>query len=381
MMNIPFVDLRRQYMAVQEEVTTALMTVLDQAAFVGGGHVAQFEREFAAYCDVDHCIGVANGTDALELILRALGIGPGDEVITVVNTFIATAAAIVAVGATPVFVDVDPDTYQLDPQALPAALTPRTRAILPVHLYGHPADMDHITAFAAKHDLYVIEDAAQAQGAVYKGRRIGSLGHAAAFSFYPGKNLGAYGDAGAVVTHDPELAARIRQLADHGRIDKYRHGVVGRNSRLDGLQAAILSVKLRHLDGWNVQRRNAATALTAGLRDARIVPPVVAPEVKPVFHLYVIRTEMREELQAALAEAGIATGIHYPLPLHLQPAFAELSQQAGYGPGSFPVAEAHAQAILSLPIFPELTHEEIDRICAIVTRVVGQQDALVIAAD
>jgi dTDP-4-amino-4,6-dideoxygalactose transaminase len=361
---IAFVDLRRQYDAIADELDAAMAAVIRDTAFVGGEHVARFEREFAAYCEAAHCIGVANGTDALELSLRALDIGPGDEVLTVPNTFIATAAAISAVGATPVFVDVDPDTYQLDPALLERAITARTRAIMPVHLYGHPADLDAILALAARHDLFVVEDACQAHGARYKGRRVGAIGHVGCFSFYPGKNLGAYGDAGAVVTNSAELAARVRRMADHGREDKYRHAVVGRNSRLDGLQAAVLSAKLRHLDEWNAARRRIAQELTARLAEGPVTPPAVSPDVEAVFHLYVVRSERREAVRRALDEAGIASGIHYPIPLHLQPAYRAL----GLGPGSYPVAEEHARQILSLPIFPELTYEEIDRICEVVER-------------
>jgi dTDP-4-amino-4,6-dideoxygalactose transaminase len=360
-MGIPFVDLQRQYDSIAAEIDAALAAVIGRSAFVGGPFVERFEREFAAYCEAEHCIGVANGTDALELALRALDIGPGDEVLTVPNTFIATAAAITAVGATPVFVDVHPDTYQMDATRLEAAITPRARAILPVHLYGHPADLDAILAVAVAHGLAVIEDACQAHGARYKGRRVGAIGDIGCFSFYPGKNLGAYGDAGAVVTNSAELAARVRQLADHGRIDKYRHAVVGRNSRLDGLQAAVLSVKLRHLDDWNAARQRVATEFTARLLEGPLVPPAVAPDAEPVFHLFVVRTDRREAVQRALDEAGVASGIHYPVPLHLQPAYRDL----GLGAGAFPVAEAHAEQIVSLPIFAELTDDEIDRICAV----------------
>ncbi len=365
---IPFVDLRRQYESIATEIAPALAAVIDQTAFIGGGFVERFERDFAAYCEAEHCIGVANGTDALELSLRALGIGPGDEVITVANTFIASAAAITTAGATPVFVDVDPDTYQMDAALLEAAITPRTRAIMPVHLYGHPADLDAILAVAQAHGLFVIEDTCQAHGARYKGRRVGALGHVGCFSFYPGKNLGAYGDGGAIVTNSGAIAGAIRRLADHGRVDKYRHAVVGRNSRLDGLQAAVLSVKLRHLDRWNAARREIAAALTARLGPLPVVTPAVAPGVEPVFHLYVIRTDERDRLQGALADEGIASGIHYPIPLHLQPAYAGVARAAGLGPGSFPVAEGHASRILSLPIFAELREAEIERICAVLDR-------------
>lgn len=365
-MTIAFVDLRRQYDTIAAEITDTMAAVVHQSAFVGGQHVARFEREFADYCEAEHCIGVANGTDALELCLRALEIGPGDEVITVPNSFIATAAAITAVGATPVFVDVDPHTHQLDATLLPAAITARTRAIMPVHLYGHPADLDPILAAARERGLAVIEDACQAHGARYKGRRVGAIGTVGCFSFYPGKNLGAYGDGGAVVTNSPDLAARIRQLADHGRVDKYRHAVIGRNSRLDGLQAAVLSTKLRHLDDWNAARRRIATSLDAQLAPSDVVPTTVAPDVEPVYHLYVVQTAQRETLQSALGEAGIATGIHYPIPIHLQPAYADLRAQSGIGPGSYPVAERLAGEVLSLPIFAELRADEIAHIGATV---------------
>ena len=365
-MTIPFVDLRRQYDSIAKEITQAMAEVIGQTAFVGGAFVTRFEREFADYCEAAHCVGVANGTDALELSLRALDIGPGDEVITVPNTFIATAAAITATGATPVFVDIDADTAQLDASLLPEAITPRTRAIMPVHLYGHPADLDPILAIADAHSLFVIEDACQAHGARYKGRRVGAIGHVGCFSFYPGKNLGAYGDGGAVVTDSAEIADRVRQMADHGRVDKYRHAIVGRNSRLDGLQAAVLSVKLRHLDQWNAQRYRIAMELTAKLLEGPVLPPVISPDVEPVFHLYVVRTEHRHALQRALSEAGIATGVHYPIPLHLQPAYASTYQAAGLRFGSYPIVERYAREILSLPIFPELRYDEIDRICEVI---------------
>ena len=363
-MQIQFVDLQRQYTSLADEVRGAIDGIVTRAAFVGGQAVADFERDFATYCEAAQCVGVANGTDALELALLALGVGPGDEVITVPNTFIASAAAISRVGARPVFVDVDRQTQQLDPALLPAAITARTRAIIPVHLFGHPADLDPIIAIARAHNLHVVEDAAQAHGARYKGRRVGALADVGCFSFYPGKNLGAYGDGGAVVTNSPELAARIRQLADHGRVDKYRHAVVGRNSRLDGLQAAVLGVKLRHLDDWNDARRRIAAALTERLGSDTVIPPHVAPDVEPSFHLYVIRTERREAVQRMLADAGIASGVHYPIPLHLQPAYAAL----GYKEGDFPVTELLAGQILSLPIFPELREDEIARIGDVVGR-------------
>jgi len=363
-MTIKFVDLGRQYEAIAPEIDAAIAEVVHSTAFVGGEYVARFEREFAAYCEAEHCIGVANGTDALELSLRALGVGRGDEVITVANTFIATAAAITAIGATPVFVDIDPDTQQMDARRLPGAITTRTRAIIPVHLYGHPADLDAILSVADAYDLPVIEDACQAHGARYHGRRVGAIGAIGCFSFYPGKNLGAYGDGGAIVTNSAELAARVRQLADHGREDKYRHAVVGRNSRLDALQAAILSVKLRHLDSWNEERRDVAAALTEQLAGSGVITPVTAAGVEPVFHLYVVRVEDREAAQRALAQADIASGVHYPIPLHLQPAYADLARRAKLGPGSFPITEEYASQILSLPLFAELTEWEVGQIAA-----------------
>ena len=375
-MMIPFVDLHRQYESIAAEISAAIEDVIARSAFIGGAPVERFERAFADYCEAEHCVGVANGTDAIELTLRALGIGPGDEVITVANTFIASAAAISATGATPTLVDIDPATYQMDVHALAKAITARTKAILPVHLYGHPADLDPILALASEHGLHVVEDACQAHGARYKGRRVGALGIAGCFSFYPGKNLGAYGDGGAIVTNDEALATRIRQIANHGRIDKYRHAIVGRNSRLDGLQAAILETKLRHLDRWNESRRQIAARFTMQLAESGAITPVTAPEVEPVYHLYVIRTTERAALQAALTAAEIDSGIHYPLPIHLQPAYTDVFAAQGIGPGNFPIAEAYAESILSLPIYAELTSEEIDRICGVVERVTSRHPGL-----
>jgi dTDP-4-amino-4,6-dideoxygalactose transaminase len=365
-MNIAFVDLQRQYATIAPEIDAAIAGVIGRSAFVGGPAVEQFEREFAEYCGARHCIGLANGTDALELALRALAIGPGDEVITVPNSFIATAAAIAAVGARPVFVDIDPLTQLLDAARLPDAITPRTRAIMPVHLYGQPADLDAIQEVADAFGLRVIEDACQAHGARYKGRRVGAIGDVGCFSFYPGKNLGAYGDGGALVTNSDEIAARVRQFGDHGRIDKYRHAVLGRNSRLDGMQAAILSAKLRHLDSWNAARRRIAAELTAGLAESGVVTPTVAPDVESVFHLYVIQTTARDAVADALREAGIASGIHYPIPIHLQPAFQGRPAALGVGRDGCPIAEEQAGRLLSLPIYPELQDDEIERICRVV---------------
>ncbi len=348
---IRFVDLEAQYWLIKEEIDAAIASVIERSAFVGGPDLSRFEAHFAEYCEVEHCVGVGNGTDALILALWGLGIGPGDEVITTTHTFIATVEAISRVGAHPVLVDVDPETYLIDPAAVEAAVTPRTRAIIAVHLYGQPAPMDALVAIAERHGLALVEDAAQAHGARYEGRRVGSLGDVACFSFYPGKNLGAYGDGGAVVTRDGALAETVRKLSNHGRSEKYLHERVGTNSRLDGLQAAILDVKLVHLDAWNEARREVARAYEAALAELPgVVLPRVREDAEPVWHLYVVQCPDRDGLRAHLADAGIASGIHYPIPVHRQPAYADL----GLGPGSLPVSEAACERILSLPIFPEL---------------------------
>jgi dTDP-4-amino-4,6-dideoxygalactose transaminase len=370
-MQIPFVDLQAQYASIRTEVDQAIGAVLESAHFVGGTPLTSFEQSFAAWCEARHALGVANGTDALQLALRALGVGSGDEVITVPNTFIATAAAIATLGAKPVFVDIDPETYTIDPALITRAVTPRTKAIIPVHLYGQPADMRPIMEIARRHGLSVVEDAAQAHGATYDGRRVGSIGHIACFSFYPGKNLGAYGDGGAVTTNDDQLADRISRLRDHGRLTKYVHAEVGFNSRLDAIQAAILLVKLHHLDHWNRMRRRAAEWYDAELSETGVKSPRVRPGSTHVYHLYVIETDRRGDLQAKLEAAGVSTGVHYPLPLHLQPAFAHL----GYRQGDLPRAEGIAARLLSLPIFPELTSEQVARVAAIVRAVTGEDQA------
>lgn len=354
-MEIPFVDLRAQYRQIQSEVDPAVLAVMQRGDFVLGGAVSEFEREFAQYCNVEHCVGVDSGYSALELIVRAYDIGPGDEVITAANTFIATTLAISNAGATPVLVDCDPHTYNIDATKIEAAITPRTKAIMPVHLYGQTADMDAIVDIARKHGLFVFEDAAQASGARYKGRRAGSLGDAAAFSFYPGKNLGAYGDGGAVTTDDAAIAEKIRLLRNIGQKVKYHHEVKGFNNRLDTIQAAVLKVKLPHLDGWNANRRRAAAKYAELLADLPFVTPATADYAEHIFHLYVVRMSGRESLMDHLKEKGIATGLHYPIPIHLQPAYAEL----GYKRGDFPVTEAYADEIVSLPIFPELDDEKV----------------------
>ena len=368
-MRIPFVDLEAQYHAIRPEIDEAIQRVLARSSFIGGEDVSAFAREFADWCASGaeptgplHCAPCGNGTDALYLALRALGIGPGDEVITVSHTFIATAEAIGMTGARPVFVDVLPTTLLMDPEAAEAAVTSRTKAMIPVHLYGQPCAMDEVLRIARRHGLKVVEDAAQAHGALWRGRRVGGLGDVACFSFYPGKNLGAYGDAGAVVSRDAELIRRVEMLANHGRLEKYTHEIQGVNSRLDGLQAAILRVKLRHLDGWTRDRQAHAAAYTQALADTELTLPATAPGAEPVWHLYVVRSKDREALQARLKRHDVASGVHYPLPLHLQPAYAHLD----LGPGSLPVTELAAREILSLPMFPELTSEQIAHVASAV---------------
>ncbi len=347
---MPFVDLGAQQRTVAPELEGVVRSMFERTDWILGPELERFEGEFAALCEAEHAIGTDCGLSALELILRAVGIGPGDEVVTAANTFIATALAISHSGATPVLVDVDSHTANLDPVALERAIGPQTKAVVAVHLYGHPADMDEVRRVADRHGLLVVEDACQAHGARYRGRRAGSLGDAAAFSFYPSKNLGAFGDGGAVVTSDGGLAGAVRTLRDYGQRRKHEHVVKGFNHRLDTLQAALLRVKLRHLDTWNARRREHAAAYTELLEGAGVTPPLPAPDVEPVWHLYVIEVDGRDRLRAALGQRGIETGIHYPVPIHLQPAYADL----GLGPGSFPVAERRAARMLSLPMFPEL---------------------------
>lgn len=348
---IPAGDLKLQYSAIKVEIDEAVHSVLEGGWFILGKNVAAFESEFAAYLGAAHAIGVGNGTDALQLALLACGIGPGDEVITVPNSATFTALAISATGATPRFVDIDPDSFNLDPHKLPEAISPRTKAIIPVHLYGQSADMDTILAIARQHGLVVIEDAAQAHGATYHGRKVGTLGDLGCFSFYPSKNLGAFGDAGAVVTDNVELANRVHMLRNGGQKARYDHQLLGINSRLDELQAAILRVKLSYLDRWNQQRRHLAALYSALLGDSSVETPLEMPLVEHVYHQYVIRCSRRDELQTYLRQCGVETAIHYPVPIHLQAAYRGLN----VGHGSFPVAERYAHEVLSLPIYPELT--------------------------
>jgi len=357
-LRVPFVDLRAQYAAIHDEIDAALRSVVERGAFILGEDVAAFERAFAASCGAREAVGVANGTDALMLALRAVGVGAGDEVITAANTFVATAEAIVHAGAVPVLVDAVPGTYTIDPARAEDAITVRTRAIIPVHLYGQPAEMDALLEIARRRRVAVVEDASQAHGAAYRGRPVGGLGDAAAFSFYPSKNLGAYGDAGAVVTNDPDVAQHVRALRDHGGVTHYQHDVVGYNSRMDALQGAVLSVKLRYLEGWNRLRRERAflyAGLLAGVPG--VAAPVAGPQGAHVFHLYVVTVAPgeRDALRGHLAARGVETGIHYPAPVHLTAAFRSL----GYGPGAFPVAEDASRRILSLPMFPELQPEAV----------------------
>jgi dTDP-4-amino-4,6-dideoxygalactose transaminase len=359
---VRFVDLQAQYRTIKNEVDAAMAEVVERTDFILGEEVKRFEEEFARYCEAEHAVGVDNGTAALELAFRALGIGPGDEVLVPANTFIATAAAVSFTGATPVFVDADSITYNVDVGRLHRHLTPRTRAVAPVHLYGQPADMDPIMEFAREHGLLVVEDACQAHGARYKGRRVGSIGHAAAFSFYPGKNLGAYGDGGAVVTNDERVAERVRVLRNCGQAEKYQHVAPAWNHRLDTLQAAVLRTKLPYLDQWNAQRRRWAALYDDLLAVEGVTTPVSASYAEPVHHLYVIAVEDRHGLQAHLAANGVATGIHYPVPIHLQPVYADL----GYRRGDFPVAERLAGHILSLPMFAELTEDQVRGVAALV---------------
>ena len=358
---IPYADLRSQYRAIKPEIDAAVLRVLDSTQFILGEEVVAFEREFAAYCGTTDAIGVNSGTSALHLALLAAGVGPGDEVITVPFTFVATAAAIVYSGATPVFVDIDPETYTMAPSEIERAITPRTKAIMPVHLYGHAADMDPILEIAKRRGLVVIEDAAQAHGAEYKGRRCGSMGVMSAFSFYPGKNLGAYGEGGAVATSDPSLAKKIRIMRSWGEEQRYEHSVKGFNYRMDGIQGAILRVKLRHLEAWTEARRVRAADYARAFAGSGITTPVERPGCRHVYHVYVVRSPERDALRARLTDAGVQSGVHYPIPVHLQPAYRDL----GYSAGDFPVSERAAGEVLSLPIFPELTEKQIDTIAGI----------------
>jgi dTDP-4-amino-4,6-dideoxygalactose transaminase len=361
---IPFLDLKAQYRQIKPKIDAAVARVIDSAQFVLGPEVAAFEERFAAYCGVKHCIALNSGTSALHLALLAAGIAPGDEVITVSMTFVATTAAILYCGAKPVFVDIDSDTWTMDAHQVEAAVTPRTKAILPVHLHGLVADMDPIIRIARRHGLVVIEDAAQSHGAAYRGRNAGAIGDIGCFSFYPGKNLGAYGEGGATVTDDPELARRMALLRDWGQQSKYRHVVPGYNYRMDAIQGAVLNVKMDHLEDWIAGRRSVAAHYDRLLADGPCRLPTPPPDCRHVYHVYAIRTGQRDRVQEALNAAGIGTGIHYPVPVHLQEAYADL----GYGPGDLPETEAAADQFLSLPIYAELPPDRVAEVARELTR-------------
>lgn len=373
---IPFVDLKAQYASIKTEVNAAIQGILDSCQFTLGSEVAAFEEEFAAYSQAKFGIGVNTGTSALHLALLAANIGPGDEVITVPFTFVATVSAIHYTGATPVFVDIDPKTYTMDPAQLESVITPKTKAIIPVHLYGQPADMDPILAIAKKHGLVVIEDACQAHGAEYKGRRAGSIGDMGAFSFYPGKNLGAYGEGGMVTTSNPEFTRTIRMLRDWGAEKKYHHVLKGYNFRLEGIQGAVLRVKLKYLEGWTEARRTAAGHYDRLLAGSGVPTPVARHDVRHVYHVYAVRTQARAEWQQALNAQGIQSGIHYPIPVHLLPAFADL----GYKAGQFPHSEKAANEVLSLPMFPELTQAQCEEVARAVRALAAPRTEAVAAA-
>jgi dTDP-4-amino-4,6-dideoxygalactose transaminase len=361
-MKVPFLDLKAPHEELRTELRQAFERVLDSGWYILGNEVKQFEQEFAEYCEAKYCVGTGNGLDALHLILRAYGIGVGDEVIVPSNTYIATWLAATYAGATPIPIEPDERTYNIDPALIEAAITPRTKAIIAVHLYGQPADMDAINAIAKKHNLKVIEDAAQAHGARYKGKRVGTLGDAAGFSFYPGKNLGAIGDGGAITTNDPVLAEKVRVLCNYGSRVKYHNEVKGFNSRLDELQAAFLREKLKKLDEWNARRKAVAAEYLSVLFGSNVVLPHVPEWADPVWHLFVVRNSRRDQLQKKLSEAGIATMIHYPIPPHLQGAYADL----GYSKGAFPLAECIHREVLSLPMGPHLSSDSLSKVIAVI---------------
>ena len=358
-MRVPFLDLKTQHESIKDEIAAAIELVLDNSAFAGGPLVEQFENEFATFCQCQHAIGVGSGTEALWLALLVLGIGSGDEVITVPNTFIATAEAISFCGAKPVFVDIDEQIYNMNPALLEKAITAKTKAIVPVHLFGQMADMDAIMEIAQEYGLFIIEDASQAHGAKYGGRPAGSIGDVGCFSFYPGKNLGAYGEAGAIVTNDKNLMKKLKMLRDHGQQEKYYHKMIGWNSRMDGLQGAILSVKLKHLTSWSEARQKNARLYNELLADVDgVIRPLVADNAEHVYHIYAIRVQNRDALKSALEANNIHCGIHYPVPIHLQEAYL----YQGIDNGNFPITEKCAEELLSLPMFPELTTEQIEQV-------------------
>ena len=361
MERVPYLDLQAQYDSIRTEVLAALEEICESGRFAQGPATSHFEEKFAAYCGVDHCVSLNSGTSALHVALRCLDIEPGDEVITVAMTFIGTAWAISYVGATPVFVDIDPARRTMCPANLEAAITPRTKAIIPVHLYGMPAEMDHIKLIAERHGLPIIEDAAQAHGARYRGKRVGQFGKIACFSFYPSKNLGAYGEGGALVTNDASIAQRARSLRDHAQSQKYLHDEIGYNYRMDSFQAAVLAIKLKRLDAWNAARTDRAAYYTELLANSSYKLPTHFSDSECVWHCYVIETPERDRLRSVLQDAGIETAVYYPVPVHLQKAYAHL----GYKPGNLPVTERLCQHCLSLPIYPELSKEKIFTVASI----------------
>jgi dTDP-4-amino-4,6-dideoxygalactose transaminase len=367
--SVPYLDLKAQYRSIKSEIDAAVCSVLESSQFVLGAEVVAFEVEFAKYCDAAECVAVNSGTSALHLALLAAEVGPGDEVITVPFTFVASVAAILYTGARPVLVDIDPHSFNITPAAVRAAITPRTKAIMPVHLYGQTADMDPILDIARRHGLIVIEDAAQAHGAKYKKQPAGTLGDIGCFSFYPTKNLGAYGEGGAVTTNNPDYAKKIRMLRDWGQDSKYHHLLRGFNYRMEGLQGAILRVKLRHLEQWTEARRAIAAKYNKQLATSGITLPGEMPWARHVYHVYSLRTPDRDSFRSTLEADGVQTAIHYAIPVHLQPAYAEL----GYGRGSFPESEAAANEVAALPIYPELTQAQVDLVCDLVSRVASQR--------
>lgn len=364
---VPLIDLKIQHRSIASEVEAAIKNVCDNTAFILSDEMKAFESEFAAYCGAKHGIGVANGTEALFLALKALGVGPGDEVIVPANTFIATAAAVSHAGGTPVFVDIDAETYCIDPAKISGAITPKTKAIMPVHLYGHPADMDAIMSIARSNGLKVVEDCAQAHGTQYRGKQVGSIGDAAGFSFYPSKTLGAYGDAGIVLTNSDEVCEQVKLLRDNGRTSWYEHAIIGYNMRLDGIQAAILRVKMKYLDKWVEGRRAHAAQYAELLSDVTgLTLPVEKTYAKHSYYVYVVRADNRDDVMAQLKEKGCGCGIHYPVPLHLQPAYSSLGGKVG----DHPVAESYAKQIISIPMFPELTPDQVSEAASIIRDVI-----------
>lgn len=357
-MRIPFVDLKSQYLSIKDEVDNAIQEVIHNTAFIGGQTVKNFEVAYAEYSGASYAIGCANGTDAIEIALQAIGIIPGDEVIVPASTWISTAEAVSAIGGIPVFADVLPKLYTIDPEDIERKITSKTKAVIPVHLYGLPCEMDEVMAVAGKYGLMVMEDCAQAHGATYKGKKVGTFGNAGSFSFYPGKNLGAYGDAGGMITSDPQVAENMRIICDHGQKEKHNHLIEGRNSRLDGIQAAVLSVKLNHIEKWTETRNQNARYCNEKLASAGLGIPEIPDHSRHVFHLYVVQVENRTEIMQLLGEKGIATGIHYPTPLPYLQAYSRFNHQ----PEDFPVSFGQKDKIMSLPMFPELTWEQIDYI-------------------